>query len=207
MAENFKCIVPSWGKIESIAKKVSEKIKKEKFRPDVVIGVARGGVVPARLLCDFLHIKDFLSLKAEHWGITATKNGKASIKYGLNIDLTGKNVLLVDDVTDTGESIELSKEHVKRLNPKTIKTATLYHLKGSKYVPDFFGLEHEWVWIIFPWNYREDLVNLIRKIETHKNMELEEIRKELKARFGVDVENNELKDVIAHINYLEVHGL
>ena len=59
----------------------------------------------SRVLCDYLGVKDLVSLKIEHWGVTATPDGKAQIKYPFDIDLTGKNVLVVDDITDTGESM------------------------------------------------------------------------------------------------------
>jgi len=46
--------------------------------------------------------------------------------------------------------MELAKEHIKELNPKEIKTATLLHIKTSKYKPDFYGEEIDWSWIISP---------------------------------------------------------
>ncbi|NIU84484.1 MAG: phosphoribosyltransferase, partial [Candidatus Thorarchaeota archaeon] len=84
----------------------------------------------------------------------------------------------VDDITDTGESLKVAYEHVNSFNPKEIKTATLRHIKGSKFIPDYYGEEIPWRWVIFPWNYTEDLCNIITQIgEEH---ELQKIKKRLK---------------------------
>src|SRR3989337_221171 len=94
-------------------------------------------------------------IKVDHWGITATKDGKAHLRYPLNADLSGKNVLIVDDITDTGESMKIATEFTKKLNPKQIRTATIFHIRTSKFVPDYYGREIDWVWVMWPWNYVE----------------------------------------------------
>lgn len=199
---NLKYIIPDWQEIHEIAKETTNKIKESDFYPDVIVAVSRGGLVPGRLFADFLHIKEVYTIKADHWGLTATKDGKARLSYGLSIDLNGKKVLIVDDITDTGESMELAKEHVETKNPSKIKTATLYHLKNSKYIPDFFGEEKEWAWIIFPWNYREDMVNLIKKIDKSDEKSFTELKKELKENYEIDLHENEVLEIIDHIKFL-----
>lgn len=201
--DNFACIAPSWHQMHDYAKKTADAIKKSGFYPDTIIALSRGGLVPGRLLADFLHIKNVLAIKVDHWGITATKDGNARISHGLSADLSGNRVLIVDDITDTGQSMELALRHVKELSPKEAKTATLIHLVGSKYVPDFYGYKREWAWIIFPWNYREDLVNLILKISKEGKREVAEIKEKLKTSFKVDAGIEEVKEVLEHIEYLE----
>ncbi len=200
--DKFKCVIPSWHEIHIVTKRAADKIKKSDFHPDTIVAIARGGLVPARLLSDFLHVKDVYSMKADHWGLTATKDGKAKITHELNKDLTGKKVLIVDDITDTGQSMELALESIKKLNPNAVKTIAIYHVNTSKYAPDFYGEEREWTWIIFPWNYREDLVNIIRKITKDEEKNLEDIKKELKLGFEIDAEIEELKELMDHISYL-----
>ena len=204
--EKFSCELPTWQDIHDIAKRTADAVKKSDFHPDVIIAVARGGLVPARLFCDFLHVKNCFSVKVDHWGLTATKDGVAKLTHALDIDLVGKKVLVVDDITDTGQSLELTKEHISGLNPADLKTATLIHLKGSKYVPDFFGTERDWAWIIFPWNYTEDLVNIIRKITGEEQKALEKIKDELKLNFNVNINHNKLQEIMDHICYLEKQG-
>jgi len=102
--------------------------------------------------------------------------------------------------------MELAKNHIAALNPKEMKTATLIHLVGSKYIPDFYGIEREWAWIVFPWNYTEDMVNIIRKVTNKERKSIEQLKKELKTNFNIDVDIAELKELLEHIAYLESHG-
>ncbi len=204
--EKIICIIPSWNEISEAAEKTADKIKSSDYVPDVIIGISRGGLVPSRLIADHLHIKEIVTLKADHWGITATKDGRARISHGLNMDLTGKKVLLVDDITDTGHSIEVSRKHIKEKNPADVKTATLYYLTNSRHIPDFYGHEREWAWMIFPWNYREDLVNLSRKLMKEGIENPEGIKEGLHQNFNIDLESDEVKKVLEHIKYLESVG-
>ena len=199
---NLKYIIPDWQEIYEIAKETTNKIKESDFYPDVIVAVSRGGLVPGRLFADFLHIKEVYTIKADHWGLTATKDGEAKLSHGLSLDLNGKMVLIVDDITDTGESMKLAKEHIETKNPTQVKTATIYHLKNSKYIPDFFGEEKEWAWIIFPWNYREDMVNLINKIDNSNEKSFIDLKKELKENYEIDLHENEVLEIIDHIKFL-----
>jgi uncharacterized protein len=135
-----------------------------KYRPDFIISLARGGWVFGRVLCDYLNVTGLVSLKVEHWGSTATPDGEAKIKYPFNIDLTGRKVLIVDDISDTGKSLKVAMEYIKKMNPADIKTTTLFYLTGSSFKPDFYGEEMTWRWVVFPWNWVEDMVNLIAKV-------------------------------------------
>lgn len=199
---DFKCVTPTWHEIQELAKATAGKVAAY-GKPDVIVGIARGGVVPARLLCDYLYVKDLATLKVDHWGITASKDGKARLSQGLSLDLRGKSVLLVDDVTDTGDSISIAKKHVESLSPREVKTATLYKLTNSKFTPDFFALEREWTWIIFPWNRTEDLINLTGKIlENGKKPGLAEVKSAFKERFGLDLEQREIADIIMQADHL-----
>jgi hypoxanthine phosphoribosyltransferase len=163
-ADCFECEVMDWNLFYNLARQVATKINSSGYRPDIIVGLARGGWVLARVLCDLIGIKDLVSLKVEHWGVTATPDGKAQLKYTLNVDLTGKNVLVVDDITDTGESMRVTLEYLKSLKPSEIKTAALRHINTSKFLPDYFGEEISWRWVIFPWNFTEDMCNIIPKV-------------------------------------------
>ena len=186
-----------------MAKKSAQKIKESSFVPDAVVAVARGGVVPGRLFCDSLFLKEYYSVKVDHWGLTATKDGSARLTQKLSADIKGKKILLVDDITDTGDSISLAKKHLMEMQPQEIKTATLIHLKGSKFVPDFFGEDRDWSWIVFPWNYMEDMVNLTRKIENYESFSAEALGKEFKQRYDLQVKAEQLREVLNQLLYLK----
>jgi hypoxanthine phosphoribosyltransferase len=168
MPDEIKCKVVKWSEIDHWAEKVAAKMNESGYRPDVVVGLTRGGWVPARILCDQLVCKNLFSIKVEHWGITAQTDNKAKLVQELGIDVRGKKVLLVDDITDTGESLMLSMDHVKSKGPSEVKCATLLHINHSKIVPDFYGAEvkkENWRWFVFPWNFKEDMRNLIGKLD------------------------------------------
>lgn len=201
--EKFHCEMPTWDEICRLADVTAAKIKKSRWHPDVIVSIARGGLVPARLLSDYLHVKDLIAIKTDHWGLTATKDGQARVSYALNMDLSGKRVLVVDDITDTGQSMELSKKHVLERNPKDVRTATLYHLRNSKYIPDYYGIERDWAWMIFPWNAREDKVNIIRKLQQEKPLSRKELQHAMKEGFNVSVSAKEMDSLLEHIRYLD----
>ena len=111
--DTFKCYLVSWDEVSMLAKKLAFKIKNSGFKPDLVIGIARGGLVPARIVCDYLLQKDLAAIKVEHWGIAAIALGKAEIKFPLPIDISGKKILIVDDVVDTGDTFNVTMDYVR----------------------------------------------------------------------------------------------
>lgn len=202
--DKITCVTPSWEEMVRYSKLTTDLIKKSGFRPDIIIALSRGGLVPARIFCDFLHIKNCYSIKIDHWGLTATKDGKARLNHGLHMDLSGKKVLIVDDITDTGQSLELAKSHIGDLSPMSLKTATLIHLSNSKYTPDYFGIEREWAWIIFPWNYQEDLVNLTKKMLTNNpDLSVEQIHTNFRNEHSIDVTLKGINETLEQIKYLD----
>jgi hypoxanthine phosphoribosyltransferase len=158
----FKCHLYNWNDICRLCKDLAKKIKASRYRVDVIVAVARGGWVPARILADLLEIKELYSVKTEHWGMVATITGEAKITQPLNVSLDGKNVLIVDDVADTGETIKVVKEHVKNLMAKETRIAVIDYKKTSKFIPDYYAAEMEgWKWIVYPWSLKEDIKGLI----------------------------------------------
>ena len=121
----FECQVMDWNMFYKLAKQVAKKVNNSGYKPDIIVGLARGGWVLARVLCDFVGVKDLVSLKVEHWGVTATPDGTAKLRNEINVDLTGKKVLVVDDITDTGESVKVATEYIKSLGPAEVRTASL----------------------------------------------------------------------------------
>jgi len=188
----FKCHLYNWNDICKLCKELSRKIKASGYRVDVIVAVARGGWVPARILADLLEIKELYSVKTEHWGMVATITGEARITQPLNVSLKGKNVLIVDDVADTGETIRLVKEHVKSMLAKDIRIAVIDYKKTSKFVPDYYAAEIEgWKWIVYPWSLKEDIKGLI----ANKAKNIDEAAKILEEH-GLKLGYEELREII-----------
>ena len=202
----FKATYVSWKEIEEWTKGIRKMVVENNYNPDIIIGIARGGLVPARMVADYLFKKDLLSIKTEHWGLTATKNGKAVLREKLNYDVSGKKVLIVDDITDTGESMKLSYNYVKSLNPADVKTTSMLYIDGSNYTPDFYGKglsKEEWAWFVFPWNVYEDTYNLSKKF-MDAPVGVGELKEKLAENYGLNVEDIDLEEVLENIAALKM---
>ena len=165
----------SWDEIVEWTRQLAYKIKESGYKPDVVIAIARGGYVPARLLCDFLGVENLLSIQSQHWTEAAKKAEKAIIKFEYTVDLNGMKALLVDDIIDTGESVILAKKYIEeKWKPSTLKTAAMQWISSvAKIKPDYYAIEvKDWVWFQYPWTRLEDITQFIRRI----------IREELKGK-------------------------
>ncbi|MFW9920490.1 MAG: phosphoribosyltransferase [Candidatus Thorarchaeota archaeon] len=200
------CYVLDYDDIANYAYQTAHKIKESNWRPEAIIGIARGGWVHARIQCDLLGVKNLFSVKVDHWGVTATRDGKAQLSCPLVGDVEGMKVLVVDDITDTGESLMTAVRHIQETGkPSEIKTATLMHIAGSKFVPDYYGVEVTWAWEIWPWNFFEDLSALIMKIfegEKVKEMSTPEVKKHLREYNNIVLSDENLSKIKAHMGYL-----
>ncbi|MBO8182405.1 MAG: phosphoribosyltransferase [Archaeoglobus sp.] len=192
----LKCVVYSWKEIYEMCEELGRKIDSSGFKPDVIVAIARGGWVPARILCDVLDVRELYSVKAEHWGRVATP-GEAKLVQALNVDLSNKSVLLVDDVTDTGETCLIVKDHLSSLGAKEVRIAVLDHKSTSKFLPDYFVRKMEaWKWIVYPWSYYEDTRDFIEKHEMG-DKDATEIQRELKEKYDFDVDLRVIEYVLS----------
>lgn len=142
------------------------KIKIADFSPDVVVAVARGGFVPARILCDFLDIDNLASMRVLHYGPGASKNETARITAPLNIDVKGLKVLVVDDLIDTGFTLKITLDHIKDSGASEVKSAALLYKRSADIAPDYYIQKIlKWRWILFQWAAIEDLTAFIKKME------------------------------------------
>ncbi|HKS59214.1 MAG TPA: phosphoribosyltransferase [Thermoplasmata archaeon] len=163
MAELPRCRVATWRDIDRWADAVAGKIRASARIPQAIVALTRGGWVHARLLADRLGVKRLIALQAAHWGVTATPSGRAELTESIAVPVAGLNVLVADDITDTGESLALATAHVRERGPERVETATLLHIAHSALRPDYFAEEipaDSWAWVVFPWNYWEDLRTL-----------------------------------------------
>lgn len=157
----------SWEEIVEWSRGLAEKIRESGFQPDVIVAVARGGYVPARLLADFLDVSNMLSVQSQHWVEAAKAAEKAILKYPYKVDLSGSKVLLVDDIVDTGETLLLARDFILReWSPGEVKIAALQWISPvAKFKPDYYHLEvKEWTWFQYPWTRLEDLQQFITRI-------------------------------------------
>lgn len=184
-----------WSDVVHWCKELAKLIKSSGYKPDIIVAIARGGYTPARLLCDLLNIHDLVSIQVLHWGRAAEITARAHVKYPLNIDLSEKKVLIVDDICDTGESIIVAKEYItETCKPKDLKIAVMQWISPvAKIKPDFYIEDvREWIWYQYPWCRLEDTTNFIEKMlgeegKTKKEWTLSEIKEKFLEWYGIDV--------------------
>lgn len=85
---------------------------------------------------------DFMCVSS--YGSGAVSSGKVQIKKDLSVDISGKNVLLVEDILDTGNTMSALIELLKERNPKDIKLCALLNKAERRVQPieaDFSGFD------------------------------------------------------------------
>lgn len=178
MTKNIDFEVVSWEKTYSMLMKLAHKINADGFQPDLIVGVCRGGWLPARVLSDLLGIPRLASVTVESYsGVAERWKRRPSITQPLFVHVEGKSMLVVDDVADTGKSLRLVKSHLTKSGAKEIKLATLYHKPWSITRPDYFEKKTR-RWIIFPWERKETVWTVIEKYH-REGKTLREVREKL----------------------------
>jgi hypothetical protein len=195
--KNFTCEMMSWEDFSILARTLAHRIKRSRFRPDLVIAIGRGGYVPARVVCDFLLHDMLTSFKIEHWGMAAQEKPAVTVRFPLAVDIRDKTVLVIDDVTDTGKTLELALIYLKGFNPKEIRTAVLQYKVSSSFCPDYYASEeHEWRWIIYPWAVHEDIVGFIERVLSGTSRDEKGIMTALAEKFQLNVSSSDIQDAL-----------
>lgn len=128
-------------------------VKESNFKPDVIVGVLRGGVIPAVQLSHIFN-KPLFSFAF------STRDNKIveerSFDKLIEISNTSK-ILFVDDINDSGETFKLILENLARYNVDSTKYkfASLVYNKNSIIESDFYGMVIEKIndspWVEFWW--------------------------------------------------------
>src|SRR3989442_10050292 len=138
-----------WPFFGELCRALALKIFRE-YDPDVVIGIAKAGVIPGAVVASILP-RDFGSVAR-----TRQETGaRPVVLEGPPRIVTGRRVLIVDETCDSGDTMKLALNAVRELKPAAVKTAVSF--RTGEYKPDFYALETE-NFIILPWD-REIIVN------------------------------------------------
>lgn len=185
--------VPTWNQIYDMLLDQAQKIRGDGYKPDIIIGIARGGLVAARILSDLLETPELAIIQIEYYLSIAKPRQEPILKQGLSTPVTGQKTLLVDDVSDTGKSLQLGKKHLQQQGAKEIKTATLYAKPQTITKPDYCEKQTS-RWIVFPWDAKETVRKIIQKQEG-KRAAGKEITKLVKAGLPKQLAKKFLKDM------------
>jgi hypoxanthine phosphoribosyltransferase len=154
----MRCELISWARVTRLAGSLAGRIQSSGFHPDRIVAIARGGYVPARLLCDRLNLYELDSIRIAHYRAGASRLPKVRLVSPLVGDISDLDVLLVDDVADTGDTLDLAVAYLQGLGARSVKVAVLQHKRQSPFIPDYCAEEVKtWRWLIYPWAVIEDL--------------------------------------------------
>lgn len=140
-----------YDSFEIDVKILARKIRDD-FKPDAIVGIARGGLTLAHCLSTALDTRNCFALNSIHYEDTK-KLDTINIFNIPNLSECQK-VLLVDDIIDSGESmVAIKKELLKFFPHLEFKVATIYYKPKALMIPDFSVKEAD-DWIEFFWDVK-----------------------------------------------------
>ena len=144
----------SWNDVLKDIEALSGKIKQISEKIDKIVGVLRWGSLIAVLLSDKLRINRVYSVGCRHYtGIDERE--RFEIYQPLPSSFKSDCALIVDDVSDTGETLSQLKEYIRKKSKKVL-TATLHVKSHTSFIPDLYARKFEGrVWICYPWSRYE----------------------------------------------------
>lgn len=156
MERNLKDL--SYEEIKESCKRIAQKIKERNLKIDVVLPLLKGGMNIGALIANELDIENFAFIQtksAESSAVNAKLN-EPVIVGSINLEsIKDKNVLICDDIFDTGRSMELVEKEIKKYSPKNIYSAVsiIVNPKAKEKENFIYDLDfcEEKYWIIFPW--------------------------------------------------------
>lgn len=148
----------TWSDYGVGVRQLAQQIAEDGFQPDIILGIARGGLIPAGSLGYALSIKNTYLINVEYYTDVDERLDVPVIlpPYLEMVDLDGKNILVVDDVADTGHTLQKVYEYVSGQVDST-RAAVIYEKSRS-----VIKCEYVWrrtdKWINFPWSSEPPIV-------------------------------------------------
>jgi hypoxanthine phosphoribosyltransferase len=137
----------TWQRFGEMCKALASKVVS--YDPEVVIGIAKGGVLPAAVLASMLG-REFYPIRLSRRHDDRLVRDEPAILVGMPDSVAGKRVLIVDDISVTGRTLHLAAEQAEILHASATRTASLF-IHSSSYRPDYFVLETDAL-IVNPWD-------------------------------------------------------
>ena len=138
----------SWELFGELCRVLALRVARE-YDPEVIVGIGTAGVLPAAVIASILRV-DFFTLK-----ISRREEGERVYDYPRVLSeaprqARGRRVLIVDEITTSGDTLRLALAAVRAVGPEEVRTATSF-VKPGGYRPDYHALETESL-IVFPWD-------------------------------------------------------
>jgi len=169
----------SWKQLHDLTNQLADKIAADNHKIDLIVGIARGGLTISHI------VSDFLQLSVASFTISSYKDlvqqELSEITYHVGANLSGKHILLIDDISDTGKTFTRGIHYLKELGAEQVTTASPFIRVGSTYLPNYHILEMKDEWVVFPYDIRdtvEDVGGFMKK-EGKTKVEIEKKLSEL----------------------------
>lgn len=176
--DNISYVAPTWDQMGDLTFLLAKKILDSGQSFDRVVALAKGGWTWARTIVDLLQVPQLSSTRLKSY-CNVNECGQVKVTQPLSDSVDGENVLIFDDVVDSGETLIKAKEYLSLLGAKTVTTASLCYKPRSKFVPDFYAFTTT-SWVVFPHEYRE-FITQCQKQWSAKNISQSEIKSRLLA--------------------------
>ena len=122
MTDTIPCELVDWPRVVELSRNLAQKIRAANVNIEMIVAIGRGGYMPARLLSDLLGVFNLTGFKIEHYK-GAHKSRLAQVRYPLAAPVEKQSILLVDDVSDSGDTFKVALEHIQSLGrPASIHT-------------------------------------------------------------------------------------
>jgi hypothetical protein len=171
-----KKLLINWDDYNHTVEKLAIQVHESGFKPDLLIGIMRGGAPIIDVLSRIFKIKcAYLAVESYSGELTEDQQGTIifSREMSSTVHTMGGNILLCDDLSDTGVTLIQSIEWLKKYPPikdniKEIKTAVLWKKIHSTYEPDYCASKlQDNPWIVQPFeNYELLSIEEIKKIHS-----------------------------------------
>ena len=144
--------VLGWLEFGDASRDLAHEVRHSGFEPEVVVAIARGGLLLAGSIAYALGVKSCGALNVEFYtGVGERLDAPVVLPPMLDEQsLVGKRVLLVDDVSDSGRTLDMVMQLLKA-SGADVRSIVLYTKPGTVHEPDYTWRRTP-LWITFPWS-------------------------------------------------------
>ena len=170
-------LIIDWKEYNLIVEKLAIKINESRYKPDLLIGIARGGLPIIDVLSRIFKLK-CAYLAVESYSGKGIEDQQGTLVFSRDMSSTVQdmkgNILLCDDLSDTGVTLNKSIDWLRNYPPlkgkiDVIKTAVLWKKKDSTFEPDFCAQKlNSNPWIVQPFERYEE-IRIEDLLKKHKN--------------------------------------
>ena len=145
-----------WHNIYNGLDLLCKDLKKDNYIPDAIVGVGRGGLIPATLMAYKFNVKPLFNYTIQSYSDENLQTSDFIVYQEPGVDICNykdKNVLVVDDLSDTGDTLLHIVDKLKhQFFLQHIKVAALAIKTDTKFRPDYYVQEYPSdTWLTFPW--------------------------------------------------------